>query len=93
MGWSGEFLSIKVAQAAEEARPRESIRLYVTQARKLIAARGRGKTQRAAGYLVRVRDLFAKLGEAETWGQFMAELRERERRLRTLQDELSKAGL
>ncbi len=91
--WGSANLSIRVAQAAEETRPRESIRLYVTQARQLIDARGRGSYQTAAGYLARVRDLFARLGEGETWRGFIAELRTRERRLRALQEELDRAGL
>jgi uncharacterized Zn finger protein len=91
--WHSANLSIQAAQAAEETRPRESIRLYVEQAQQLIDARGRGNYQTAAGYLARVRDLFDKLGEPETWRGLIAKLRERERRLRALQDELNKAGL
>jgi hypothetical protein len=91
--WHGAGLSIQVARAAEETRPRESIRLYLEQAQQLIDARGRGNYQTAAGYLARVRDLFAKLGEQETWREFIAKLRERERRLPALRDELNKAGL
>lgn len=92
-GWGGVHLSIRVAQAAEESRPRASIRIYVERAERLIAARGRGNYAEAATYLVRVRDLYHRLGEPETWQALIAELREQNRRLPALQDELNKAGL
>jgi hypothetical protein len=91
--WHNAGLSIEVAEAAEETRPRESIRLYVAEAQRLIDGRGRGNYHTAAGYLARVRDLYSRLGEGETWRAFIAGLRERECRLPALQDELSKAGL
>jgi len=92
-GWGGGQLSIRVAQAAEESRPREAIRIYVERAEQLIAARGRGNYAEAAKYLSRVRDLYHRLGESEAWEAFIADLREQNRRLRALKDELNKAGL
>jgi uncharacterized Zn finger protein len=65
----------------------------VGQAGRLIAARGRGNYAEAASYLVRVRDLYGRLGEPETWDIFIANLREQNRRLRALKEELTKAGL
>lgn len=91
--WVGSPLRIRVAQAAEESRPRTAIRLYVEAAERLIAARGRGNYGTAATYLVRVRNLYHRLGEPETWETLIADLRERNRRLPALQDELNKAGL
>ena len=91
-GW-GEPLRIQVAGAAEESRPRDAIRLYIEQAERLIAARGRGNYATAATYLRRVRDLFVRLGERVTWQAFITDLRDRNRRLRALKDELNKAGL
>jgi len=68
-------------------------RLYREQAERLIAARNRGSYATAAAYLVRVRDLYHRLGEPDTWQQLIAELRERHRRLRALKEELHNAGL
>ncbi|MBN1582631.1 MAG: hypothetical protein JXA89_18115 [Anaerolineae bacterium] len=92
-GWVRSSLTIRVAKAAESARPREAIRLYVTHAQQLIDARGRGNYTEAAGYLKRVRELYHTLGKQETWQQFIADLRSRERRLRALKEELNRAGL
>jgi hypothetical protein len=87
------YLHIQVAQAAEESRPQAAIRLYVDAAEDLIDARGRDNYHLAAEHLVRVRALYRRLGEAETWERFIADLREQNRRLPALQDELNKAGL
>jgi len=92
-GWGGGQLSIRVAQVAEESRPRAAIRIYVEWTERLIAARGRGNYAEAARYLVRVRDLYHRLGEEETWHTLIAGLREQNRQLRALQDELNKVGL
>jgi uncharacterized Zn finger protein len=92
-GWRSDQLSIEVAGAAEEERPRKAIRLYEEAAEKLIAQRGRGNYAVAASYLARVRDLYRRLDEAAVWETTIARLREDNRRLRALKDELSKAGL
>jgi uncharacterized Zn finger protein len=92
-GWGGAHLSIRVAQAAEESQPRASIRIYAERAERLIAARGRGNYAEAATYLERVRDLYHRLGEPETWQTLIADLLKRNRRLPALKDELNKAGL
>ena len=92
-GWAGSPLRIQVAQAAEESRPREAIRLYMEAVERLIAARGRGNYAEAATYLVRVHALYHRLGEPETWETLIAGLKEQNRRLHALQDELNRAGL
>jgi uncharacterized Zn finger protein len=92
-GWGGGSLAIQVAQAAEKGHPREALRIYVEQAEGRIAIRGRDNYATAASYLVRVRDLYHRLGESRAWKIYIAELRDRNRRLRALKDELSKAGL
>jgi uncharacterized Zn finger protein len=91
--WVGSPLRIRVAQAAEESRPRASIRIYAERAERLIATRGRGNYAEAATYLVRVRDLYHRLGEPEAWQTLITDLRERNRQLPALKDELNKAGL
>lgn len=92
-GARGNSLTLQVARAAEDQRPRQAIRLYVKTAQGLIAARGRGNYAVAATHLTRVRHLFRRLGEESAWETFIAELRENNPRLRALKDELNKAGL
>jgi len=86
-------LTIEVAKASEETYPRESIRLYLQKAERLIAARGRGNYVEAANYLTYVRNLYAKLQETETWKATIYSIRSQKPRLPALLDELNKAGL
>lgn len=86
-------LSLMVAEAAEIDRPQEAIRLYLQEAERLIAMRGRGNYFAAAEYLIKVRDLYKNLGEEKSWEALIADIRERHKRLPALQDELNKAGL
>jgi len=92
-GWRTDRLVLQVAQAAEEEQPREAIRLYVQAAEQLIAQRGRNNYAKAATHLTRVRDLYQGLNKPSRWEAFIAELREKNRRLPALQNELNKAGL
>ncbi len=91
--WSGFSLEERVAQAANEQRPRESIRLYVGIAESLINSRGRGNYQQAAGYLRIARDTYQRLGEPQAWQTLIDSLREQHRNLPALQDELDRARL
>jgi uncharacterized Zn finger protein len=86
-------MPIKAAQAAEETRPREAIELYRQQAEGLIAQRGRQNYQAACRHLARMRTLYERLGENEIWTNYIARLREENRSLRALKEELAKAGL
>lgn len=86
-------LHLQVAEAAEKPRPREAIRLYLEEVERLIASRGRASYAEAAQYLRRVRNLYKRLGEEETWQALIKDIRERNVRLRALQDELNQAGL
>jgi uncharacterized Zn finger protein len=92
-GWGGGELAIRIAQAAEESRPRAALQLYAQQAEGLIRTRGRGNYATAATYLARVRALYRALGEPGAWEAYIAALREDHRRLRALKEELGKAGL
>jgi uncharacterized Zn finger protein len=91
--WGGDGLRLRVAQAAESKHPRDAIRIYTKTAERLIDARGRDNYTTAAAYLLRVRDLYRSLEEQSTWEGFIADLRERNRSLRALKEELIKAGL
>ena len=91
--WGGSALQIRVAQAAGEQRPKESIRLYMQMIEPLIAQRGRENYAQAADYLRSVRDAYLRLGEPHTWQALIANLREQHRNLPALKDELNQAGL
>lgn len=91
--WGGSALQIRVALAASEQRPKESIRLYMQMIEHLIAQRGRENYAQAAGYLRSVRDAYLRLGEPHTWQALIANLREQHRNLPALKDEFNRAGL
>src|SRR6266567_404639 len=86
-------IALEVARASEETRPREAIELYQQYAERLIAMRERKNYQAACTYLVKVRTLYEKLGEGEAWTSYIAALREQNRNLRALKEELTAAGL
>ena len=91
-GWGGD-LTVRVAQVAEEVRPRAALHLYQQQAERLIAARGRSNYVTAASHLTRVCALYQSLGEPGAWEAYVARLREDNRRLPALKQELDRAGL
>jgi GNAT superfamily N-acetyltransferase len=89
----GQPLRIQVARAAERERPQAAVDLYMQQVEQLVEARGRRNYAGAAKYLCRIRDLYQRLGELETWKTLYDDLRTRHRRLQAFQDELKKTGL
>lgn len=92
-GWGTDPLSIQVARAAQPRYPREAIRIYLEAVQRLINARGRDNYATAAQHLGQVRALYQRLGEAETWQTMIASIRQEQKRLRALQEELTKAGI
>jgi uncharacterized Zn finger protein len=84
---------LAVAQAAEASRPQAAIEVYLDVAKVLIEQRGRGSYAEAAVYLARVRDLLQRVGQPERWRALIAGIRDENRRLRALRDELDRAGL
>lgn len=86
-------IELKVAKAAEKIYPERSIQIYMDHAQRLIDYRGRGNYSTAADFLRSVRNLDKELGKMEDWQSQIAELREKNRALPALQDELNKAGL
>jgi catechol 2,3-dioxygenase-like lactoylglutathione lyase family enzyme len=86
-------IALQVARAAEESRPHEAIELYRQRAERLIAQRGRQNYQQACTFLAKMRTLYEKLGEHGTWTSYVTVLREQNRNLRALKEELAKAGL
>src|SRR3989440_792783 len=86
-------IALDVAAAAEETRPREAIELYRQYAERLIAMRDRKNYQAACTYLLKMRALYEKLGENEAWTGYITALREQNRNLRALKEELARARL
>jgi uncharacterized Zn finger protein len=85
--------SLEVAQAAEKSRPRDAIRLYLEEIDRLIHGRGRANYAQAARCLLRVRAVHNVINDQAGWQQLIARIREENRRLSALQDELNLAGL
>jgi uncharacterized Zn finger protein len=92
-GFGYQNMTLTVAQAAEETRPREAIELYQKHAERLIAQKQRKYSQEASNYLVKVRALYEKLGENGEWESYITALREKNRNLRALKEELANKGL
>ncbi len=44
-------------------------------------------------YLLRMRDLYENLGESDKWTAYIAQLRDKNRNLRALKEELANVGL
>jgi uncharacterized Zn finger protein len=86
-------IAFQVARAAEETRPREALELYRQRAERLIAQRGRQNYQQACTFLAKMRGLYEKLGEDDSWTSYVTALREQNRNLRALKEELANAGL
>jgi catechol 2,3-dioxygenase-like lactoylglutathione lyase family enzyme len=86
-------IALEVAKAAEETRPHEARELYRQYAERLIAMRGRQNYQQACQYLAKIRALDEKLDESEAWTSYITALREQNRNLRALKEELANAGL
>lgn len=93
-GYSGcGNIALQVAKSAEEMRPLEAIELYQQQAERLIAQRGRQNYQEACQYLTKMQVLYEKLGESAAWVSYILALREQNRNLRALKEELAHTGL
>ena len=84
---------IRVAQSASETHPHAAVDIYRQQVESLVEARGRDNYQRACTYLTKVRDIYRQLAEEPAWTDYIAQLRERHRRLPALKEELSNSGL
>jgi hypothetical protein len=92
-GFLSGSLKLEVAKAAEESRPRAALEIYRGAAEENISARGRDNYQSACGFLKRVRALHERLGEQKEWERYIARLRDENRSLRALKEELAAAGL
>lgn len=89
----GSPLCIRVAQAAENDFPWDAIDFYMRTVFFLIDTRGRGSYATAAQYLLRVRELYKRLGNPGRFTSILQNLRDANKKLRALKEELDKAGL
>lgn len=89
----GYGIDLKVAHAAEETYPHEAIELYRQRAERLIAQRDRKQYREACTFLAKMRSVYEKSGERGAWTGYIATLRQQNRNLPALQDELAKAKL
>src|SRR5258708_4357920 len=87
------YYQAQVAEAAEEAYPDEAIRLYKPVVQRLIDGRGRENYQQATGYLIRIRLLYQKQGREAELDTYITNLRNSNKSLRALREELNKRGL
>ncbi len=92
-GFSEHDPRLEVAKAAEETRPRPALEIYRQCAEGLIAQRSRPYYQEACKLLKRVRALHERLGEMDVWTSYAARLRDTNRMLRALKEEMAAAGL
>jgi uncharacterized Zn finger protein len=91
--WYGGEHELRVARAAEADYPKAALDIYCRRVEGLINARGRGNYQTAAGLLARIRNLYRRQGDHDTWLKYISHLRQEYRRLPALQDEINKAKL
>jgi hypothetical protein len=84
---------IQVAKAAEKHYPDEAIRLYKSVVQKLIDGRGRENYQQAVDYLSRVKQLYQKQRRESEWQAYVTNLRNSNKSLRALKEELDKKGM
>jgi tetratricopeptide (TPR) repeat protein len=84
---------LQVAKAAEELYPDEAIRLYKCVVQKLIDGRGRGNYQQAVDHLTHIKRLYQKQEHESEWQAYMTNLRDRNKMLRALKEEMDKKEL
>lgn len=86
-------LLLQIAQAAEPGQPDDAIWLYLQLAELLIKRQDRPGYASAARMLLSARELHRRLGRMAAWPSLIDTVRQSYKRLRALQDELTKAGL
>ncbi len=91
--WTSSSYQLQVAKAAEAEYPDDSIRLYQRAAEKLIDARGRENYQQAAEYFTRVKQLYQRHGREAEWNAYITDLRNKNKSLRALKEELDTRNL
>ena len=90
VGW--DRVDLEVAQAAEKSRPETALKIYRDEVKRLISVRGRQSYQSACQFLKKIRPLLKTSGH-DDWDDYISRLREENRSLRALHEELKKARL
>ncbi len=85
--------AVVVLRTAEKSRPRAALDIYRQYAEEIIRQRSRNSYPTACKYLKRTRELYKQLGEEREWTSYVTKLRETNRNLRALMEEMSKAKL
>ncbi|WP_017298170.1 SWIM zinc finger family protein [Nodosilinea nodulosa] len=83
----------RVAKAIQTDRPGEAIVLYRELAEAAIGQRGRDNYRQAAGHLKAIQRLSKTTQRKAEFSQYVQQLRDRNKTLRALKEELDKAGL
>lgn len=86
-------LRLSVAKMAEESHPHAAIDIFLAEVQREIKGRQRESYASAARYLRQVKTIYSRLDEIGAWDALISQLRQENKRLRALQDELVKAGL
>ena len=81
---------LQVAKAAEEHYPEDAIRLYKDVVERLIEGRGRENYLQAVNYVARIKYLYEKQGHEAEWNTYITALRNKNKSLRALKEELEK---
>ncbi len=82
-----------MAEALETDQPETSIALYQDLIDALISQRGRDNYPQAAQYLTIVQRLFLGQQQEAAFRQYVQRLRDQNKTLRSLKEELARAGL
>jgi len=87
-------LLVKYEDSLLPLHPSHYLEEYRARAERLIAGRGRGNYQQAVGYLKRVRTIYRDIQKSsEEWDRYIQGIRENNKNLRALQEELRKEHL
>jgi len=91
VGW--DRVDLEVARAAEKSHPETALKIYRAEVESLISARGRQNYQSACQFLKKIRPLLKTSGHGDDWDDYISRLREENRSLCALHEELKKARL
>ena len=91
--WPPHHLHVPLAEAIAASHPWKAVTLLRAVVDRLIATRGRDNYAEAARHLQTVRGIYLARGAPEEWQALIDDLRNRNRRLRALREELEQAGI
>lgn len=91
--WWGGSMELTVAAAAEKTRPKAAREIYQKRVDGLINQRGRESYREACKLLKKVRELYKRENAGADWNKYVGALREKNRSLRALMEEMQRAKL